>query len=230
MTGSPSTLRAHWDRHRTQLIPVRIGRADLELYELSEGDPIVVRTRDEGLAGRLDLPFWTMLWPASLVLGRFVSQLEAGPGKVMLELGAGLGLVGLVAAAHGHRVVISDHDLRALRLARASAQHNLLDRVSFVAFDWRRPCLARAFDFIVGAEILYRPVLYPVLAELLRTHLTPGGHAYLALSERPFAVAFFDLIRQDFQVRCRRFTLHDDQGNDERILLYEVADKNGELK
>jgi 2-polyprenyl-3-methyl-5-hydroxy-6-metoxy-1,4-benzoquinol methylase len=215
------------DKFQTRLCPVKIGRAELELFELTEDDPIVVQAVARGLDGEQDLPFWTKLWPAALLLSRFVAGLAVRPGTVMLELGAGLGLVGLVAAAHGHRVIISDLDVRALELARASARHNRLVGASFVAFDWQRPCLARTFEVIVAAEILYRPAHYPVLADLLRTAMSPGGHLYLAHAERPFTIGFFDLIRDDFRIRRRRFTLRDEDGTDESIYLYDVTAADG---
>ncbi len=215
------------DRYQTRLCPVKIGRAELELFELTEDDPIVVQAVARGLDGEKDLPFWTRLWPAALLLSRFVAGLSARPGQVMLELGAGLGLVGLTAAAHGHRVIISDIDVRALELARASARHNSLDQVSFVAFDWQRPCLAHTFEVIVAAEILYQPAQYPILADLLRTHLAPEGHLYLSHTERPYTIGFFDLIREDFLIRRRRFNLRDDEGGNEAIFLYDVTARDG---
>jgi len=228
MTQLQPAAAALTGKYRTRLSPVNIGRARLELFELTEDDPIVAEALDRGLDGEVDLPFWTKLWPACLLLGRFVAGLEPRPGRTVLELGTGLGLVGLVAAAHGHRVIASDMDVRALELARASAGHNGLANVSFVAFDWSRPCLRGRFEVIVACEILYRPADYPVLAALLRTHLAPDGHLYLAHSQRPFAIGFFDLIKDDFSIRRRRFTLRAPDQADEFIFLYDVQPRTGD--
>jgi 2-polyprenyl-3-methyl-5-hydroxy-6-metoxy-1,4-benzoquinol methylase len=214
-------------RYLTRLCPVKIGRIELELFELTEDDPIVAQAVARGLDGEKDLPFWTKLWPAALLLARFVAGLAPKPGALMLELGAGLGLVGLAAAAHGHRVIVSDIDVRALELAQASARHNGLDGVSFTAFDWERPCLDRPFEMIVAAEVLYQPPQYPILAGFLRTHLAPGGHLYLAHTERPFTIGFFDLIREDFRIRGKRFNLRDGDGNAEAIILYDITARDG---
>ena len=48
------------------------------------------------------------LWPSSLALARHVARQP--PSGRCLELGAGLGLVGLVAAACGAQVLVTDLD------------------------------------------------------------------------------------------------------------------------
>ncbi|MBU0514892.1 MAG: methyltransferase domain-containing protein [Proteobacteria bacterium] len=227
MTRLKPAAAALEGKYRTQLSPVSIGRARLELFELTEDDPIVAEALDRGEEGEVDLPFWTKLWPASLLLGRFVAGLEPRPDQIVLELGAGLGLVGLVAAAHGHRVIVSDIDVRALELARASAAHNALDNVSFVAFDWSRPGLRGTFEVIVAGEILYRPADYPLLADLLSTHLAPDGHLYLAHTQRPFFIGFFDLIKDEFSIRRRKFNLRTPDEADESVFLYDIRPRTG---
>src|SRR5215213_4433437 len=56
------------------------------------------------LAGRL--PYGVVLWPAAIALGHEIAcRAEAFRGRRVLELGAGTGLPGLVAATLGARVV-----------------------------------------------------------------------------------------------------------------------------
>ena len=55
-----------------------------------------------------DLPLWAKVWPASFVLGRYLRKLDP-EGKTLLEIGAGCGITGCIAARYGFsRVIVSD--------------------------------------------------------------------------------------------------------------------------
>ena len=71
-----------------------------------------------------DLPLWAKVWPGSFVLGRLLRK-YAPESKSLLELGAGCGVLSLVAARYGFaRMVVSDVVEDALRFARANALRN----------------------------------------------------------------------------------------------------------
>ena len=58
-----------------------------------------------------DLPLWAKVWPGSFLLGRLLRHFEP-EGKTLLEIGAGCGVLGLVAAGEevGEQVVeLADH-------------------------------------------------------------------------------------------------------------------------
>ena len=54
----------------------------------------------------------------------------------ILEIGAGMGVVGLFMGACGYRVTITDFDEEVLELLRLNAAHNGLDTVSVRKLDW----------------------------------------------------------------------------------------------
>ena len=64
------------------------------------------------------LPYGVALWPAAIALAHEVAArpLHAFRGRSVLELGAGTGLPGIVAASSGGRVVQTDRDELALAL------------------------------------------------------------------------------------------------------------------
>ena len=141
-----------------------------------------------------------------------------------MELGAGLGVPALAAAAKGRRVVISDLDPDALEFARAAAEINRVsDLVEVTALDWTAPDPGLGpFQTILGAEILYQPGIYPVLVEVLARLLAPGGTAFISHQERPFAIGFFDLARERFMVRRTQRKMRGDQG-ETTVYLYALT-------
>lgn len=151
-----------------------------------------------GLSGRsgLDggderLPYWVELWPAAVLLARWLRlQGPALRGRVCLDAGCGLGLCALVAAGQGARVVAFDYEPEALAYARRNAARNreLLGGHApplFTLMDWRHPALAPGgADILMGADILYERKFFEPVAALLDHALAPGGEAWIADPER----------------------------------------------
>lgn len=138
-------------------------------------------------------PFWTEPWVAAVMLAEHVLA-SVAPGPPVLELGAGLGLVGLALSRAGHRVVITDCDEDALAFVRASAQLNDISVHEVRRLDWRQPP-ATTYATIVGSEIIYAPEIHAPVAELLARCLEPGGSAYLSDLNRNGAAAFPAAVR-----------------------------------
>jgi protein arginine N-methyltransferase 1 len=100
------------------------------------------------------------------------------PGSVVVDLGAGTGILGLLAlrAGAGRVYAIDRHPI--LRLARELAKENgVEDRISFIQADSRRVRLPEKADLVV----CYMPGIFgidPEMAESLRDarrFLKPGG-------------------------------------------------------
>jgi predicted nicotinamide N-methyase len=215
--GSPGALdrlRGRFDLNTTQ---VSVGSHRLQIPELS--DPrSYIEDRLGPLPGRTaDLPFWTKVWPASLVLAAFVDSRVEPAVAPLLELCAGLGLPGLVAARNGRRAVLADFDPDALEFARAAVELNGLDDlVTVQALDWQAPMLQLdRFSTILGGETLFHGPGPPRAVELLAHNLAADGQAFLSHEERPFGMRFFRLARDRFTIRSTSCTVREpDSGRD----------------
>jgi predicted nicotinamide N-methyase len=136
------------------------------------------------------LPYWAELWPSGLALARYVSTLELA-GRKVLELGCGLGLPSLAAAARGADVLATDWAEDAIDLLRRNAERNgTLLRVARVR--WSEPELllrAAPWDIVLGADLLYEERNADQLAALLPRL---GGETLLAEPGRPYAKDFLE--------------------------------------
>jgi predicted nicotinamide N-methyase len=131
------------------------------------------------------LPYWAELWPAAVALAEALPDVR---GLRVVELGCGLGVTSLVAAARGAEVVATDWAEPAIALLRRNATRNGLD-VQAVVRDWREPWHER-FDLAVAADVLYeRRNVEPVLARL--RELAPV--ALVGLARRPYEQEFLRL-------------------------------------
>jgi predicted nicotinamide N-methyase len=124
------------------------------------------------------LPYWAELWPAAIGLAGALPDVA---GLRVVELGCGLGVTSLVAAAKGADVTATDWAPEAIDLLRENAARNGI-RLRAEVRDWREPWEER-FDLALAADVLYeRRNVEPLLARL--QELAPC--ALLGLAGRPY--------------------------------------------
>ena len=170
------------------------------------------------------LPYWAELWPSYRELARFCLNETPLRGKTVLELGCGLGLAGIAAAAAGAHVVFTDYEPDALSFARFNAWANLSPDVyasetEFRLLDWRSPGLIYPVDLTIGADVAYeRPHFLPLL-NIVQTSLKSEGIAVFVDPDRSTGMAFFALAeRQGFEVTLCPRQLND-RGKKKTIVL-----------
>lgn len=146
-------------------------------------------------------PLWVKLWPAAAVLAEWIAGQPADSRRSLIEIGAGLGLVSIVAAERGHRITLSEHDADALEFARASARLNGCPELPVCRLDWNRPGRRQGFDLILGSELVYRPADIAPLLSLFERLLNPGGAVVLAGEDRGTTAAFLGRVQTRFAVR-----------------------------
>lgn len=207
-------------KYQLEWATVQVATVKFKLLQIGGlEDYLVHRIETEGLS-LAQFPFWAMVWDAALVLADFLVRQEPDPQREILELGAGLGFAGLAAAARGHRVTLTDNAPEALDFIRLSLHANRLPQAQVAFLDWTRPTLPGHFDWLVGADILYEAEHYPALVALCRRYLKPGGRIYLTQGLRgPGPRRFFDLLKENYQVRYQEKTLTTAEGR-KKILFF----------
>jgi predicted nicotinamide N-methyase len=178
---------------------VRVGPTALSLLRPRDAEALL---DEDAFADDEFLPYWAELWPAGLALARALpSRLD---GVRVVEVGCGLGVPALVAAARGAQATATDWASEAIDLLHVNAARNGLAVEARVA-EWRD--LDGAFDLALAADVLYEHRnVEPLLAVLPR--LAP--EALVALAGRPYEAEF--LRRVDAEpvaervVRLRRRT------------------------
>ena len=142
------------------------------------------------------LPYWTELWPSSLVLSEWLSRCAARiQGRTCLDLGCGLGLTAQVGQWLGARVVGMDYEAEALRFAAHNARRNRVAQPAWLLMDWRRPALrADSMDCIWGGDIMYEKRFVSPVLRFLEHALAPGGTAWVAEPGRTVYDAFLHAL------------------------------------
>jgi len=135
-------------------------------------------------------PYFAELWPAALPMAKWLIAERIGVGERVLELGCGLGLVGLaMAKVLDAKVTLTDGSPKALDLVRRVLPANgpFAHEPVVERLDWREPVVAEKSPIVIGADVLYAPEAFPWLARAARACCAPGGKIYLAEPQRPVA-------------------------------------------
>jgi predicted nicotinamide N-methyase len=130
------------------------------------------------------LPHWASIWPTARLLAGVVLREAWSPGLEALEIGCGLGLVGLAALSAGLRVTFSDYDATALRFAGANARLNGFTAYQTLHMDWSRPPEGLQVPVVLGSDVIYEVRMAAPLADFIRRVLTPDGMCLLTDCDR----------------------------------------------
>jgi predicted nicotinamide N-methyase len=182
-----------------------------EVVGVAGRDLALLRPRDaESLLSEADferdefLPYWAELWPSATALARVVGG-RALRGRRCLELGCGLGLVGLAAAAAGARVTATDWAPDSIALLERNAQRNGLT-LEALCVSWTEPeaLVARApWELVLASDVLYEARNGVALLALLPQLVDARGEIWLADPGRREAAPFLERARETFAIETR---------------------------
>ena len=166
---------------------------ELDLVHPKSADDLI---SEEDFAVDERLPYWANLWPSARVLARRVAA-EQGAGGSFLELGAGLGLPSLVAAARGFEVLATDYYEAALEFIRVNAERNRITGIRTELVDYRRlPAALGKFDLVAASDVLYEKPYAALVADAFAQCLADGGLGLLTDPNRQVAAPFADECRR----------------------------------
>ncbi len=164
----------------TVVLTVAAGDVTLEIEQIEE----LTSLATESLRAGTD-PYWAYLWPSARALVRYVAAAEVDfEGLNVLEIGAGLGAPGLVAAARGARVTSTDGRTEALALIAKNAERNGLE-IEVAQLDWSAPPEdLGTYDLSLASDVLYEDGMLRTVLRFAKRALGPEGALWLTDPER----------------------------------------------
>jgi predicted nicotinamide N-methyase len=136
------------------------------------------------------LPYWAELWPSAVALARVIARRPL-TGRRVLELGCGLGLPAIAAAAAGGRVLATDWAPDSVAIAARNAARNGVELATAV-FRWDADpaALGPPWPLVLASDVLYERRNVDPLLELLPRVCAGGGEVWLADPGRAPAAGF----------------------------------------
>jgi predicted nicotinamide N-methyase len=220
-----------------ETLSTSVGDFPLQEYRLRLGDRawsvlhteavLSFQEEQDFLSERRALPYGVVLWPASVALAHDVAaRPDDFRGRRVLELGAGTGLPGIVAAALGARVVQTDRQEVALSVCRRNGARNGVAGIEYRQADWERWEDAERYDVILGADVLYADGMHDRLRAIFDGNLAPGGRLLLSDPFRPLSLRLLEAMERDgWEVTLAKWTIG--EGEEARgIGVYELRAAN----
>lgn len=173
------------------------------------------------------LPYGVALWPAAIALAYELASRDAGlAGTKLLELGAGTGLPGLIAASLDAQVVQTDRHELAMSICRRNAGLNQIENIDYRIVDWTDWQDQERYDWIIGSDILYSEALHPSLSQIFHTNLAPGGRVLISDPLRQPTLRFLQSLEElGWQVTMTRWDLGDGEAP-RTIGVFELSRKD----
>ncbi|WP_461209236.1 class I SAM-dependent methyltransferase [Desulfocurvus sp. DL9XJH121] len=212
-------------RYEVCFEPVAVDGVSLEILQIADMAKYVERLAEGAAKDGLDLPFWARIWPASLLLAHTIGSLPADRDTELLEIGAGVGICGLTAAARGIRATITDINPDALLFSRINILHNGLGGLAEARkADFAADRLGKRFQYIYGAEVLYIEKLHRGLVKFLGAHLRPEDKAEVIISRdwKRKSIRFFKLAEEEFHLDRRTIGCKATDGGETERYLCEI--------
>ena len=145
--------------------------------------------------GDVRLPYGVALWPSSIALAHELAARATGlRDRRVLELGAGTGLAGIVAASLGAHVVQTDRHAAALHVCRLNGERNAAVTAEQRWADWADWRDESHYDWIIGSDILYAEPMHAHLRCIFESRLASGGRLLLADPLRPQSLRLLEAL------------------------------------
>lgn len=167
----------------------------IELYVPNAKDVQDEYFRQKEVQADMPFPHWTRLWPSALAMADFIAQFpELLQNKDVLELAAGLGLPGLLAARYAKSVCCSDYLEASVITMLKSAQYLQLTNASCQLLDWNHLPADLHADVLLMSDINYDPGQFEQLYEVLQRFLGQGTVILLSTPQRLMAKPFIERL------------------------------------
>ncbi|MCB0080062.1 MAG: 50S ribosomal protein L11 methyltransferase [Caldilineaceae bacterium] len=171
-------------RFPLETVTLPIGDRDWRITCVTDQDALL-----DGVNEVEHVPYGFLLWESAVALAAWLAEdPQAVTGKPVLELGAGVGLAGLMAQHLGAELWQTDHRADVLQLAQENARQNGVALPQQFVADWRNWTHAAQYELILGADILYERAMHRHLAPIFHANLAPGGALLLSDPSRPQAL------------------------------------------
>lgn len=156
------------------------------------------------------------IWECTFDLSQYILEKQIKlKDKLVMDLGCGVGLIGLIALLNNSTVHFQDYNAEVLRfvtipnvLLNFDDRENIVTKCEFYAGDWASFATlfdddeSRKYDYIFTSETIYNPDNHKKLYEIFKRRLKINGVGFVAGKTYYFGVGggmrqFEDLVSKD---------------------------------
>jgi len=164
-------------------------------------------------------PYWAKVWASADTLVQFLREEPAWiQNKIVLEIGAGIGIPSLSIAAQTDKIVISDYAPDAVALLQKNIEHLKLNNASATCIDWNHISEDVIADTILLSDTNYEPAVHENLTLLVEKFINKGSTILLATPNRLASNPFIERISK-YIYRSKQYRLTENSVSKEIIVM-----------
>lgn len=139
--------------------------------------------------------YWAQVWPAAIGLATFIqTHPDIVQSKKVVELAAGLGLPGLVAAQYASSVLITEKEALAIPFIYESVNQLGLNNVTVASLDWQQVHTVDLPDVVLLSDVNYEPAIFAELKEVIEWLLAKNVRVIISTPQRLVAKEFINSV------------------------------------
>ena len=200
----------------------------LQLVTLNNGlslyipDPALVKTTYQKLVAtdpRTIFPYWAKIWGSAQAMTHFLQEEPAWiQDKIVLEIGAGIGMPSFCVASKTKKITISDYAPDAVELIQKNIEYLKLTNALALHIDWNNVSEDMIADTILLSDTNYEPAAHHQLFFLIDTFINKGSTILLATPNRITSNPFLERISRYIN-SSKNYSIHENDTTKEIIVL-----------
>ena len=185
-------------------------------------DPALVKTTYQKLVAtdpRTIFPYWAKIWGSAQAMTHFLQEEPAWiQDKIVLEIGAGIGMPSFCVASKTKKITISDYAPDAVELIQKNIEYLKLTNALALHIDWNNVSEDMIADTILLSDTNYEPASHHQLFFLIDSFINKGSTIILATPNRISSNPFLERILKYIN-SSKNYSIHENDTTKEIIVL-----------
>lgn len=164
-------------------------------------------------------PYWAKVWASAHAMTRFLQEEPTWiQNKIVLEIGAGIGIPSFCIASLTKKIIISDYAPDAVALLQKNINHLALNNAQAACIDWNNVSDDIIADTILLSDTNYELSAHNNLVVLINRFINNGSSIILATPNRLASNPFIDRISK-YITSTKKYNIPENDTNKEIVVM-----------
>jgi predicted nicotinamide N-methyase len=201
--------------------PLQLVKLNTE-HTLYVPDPALIQSSYQKLVAENTetiFPYWAKVWASAHAMTRFLQEEPTWiQNKIVLEIGAGIGIPSFCIASLTKKIIISDYAPDAVALLQKNINHLALNNAQAACIDWNNVSDDIIADTILLSDTNYELSAHNNLVVLINRFINNGSSIILATPNRLASNPFIDRISK-YITSTKKYSIPENDTNKEIVVM-----------
>ncbi len=203
------------------MYPLQLVKLNTELT-LYVPDPALIQSTYQKLAAENTgaiFPYWAKIWASAHAMTQFLQEEPTWiQNKIVLEIGAGIGIPSFCIASLTKKIIISDYAPDAVALLQKNINHLALNNAQAACIDWNTISDDISADTILLSDTNYELTAHNHLILLIEKFINKDSTIILATPNRLASNPFIDRISK-YITSTKKYSIAENDTNKEIVVM-----------